>query len=41
MNAAAASSALDSTREPFRYDLVNVARECIAQLSGMLSELMQ
>ena len=35
MNAAAASSALDATREPFRYDLVNVARECIAQLSGM------
>jgi hypothetical protein len=32
-----AAAQVDLSREPFRYDLVNIARECIAQLTAPAS----
>jgi alpha-N-acetylglucosaminidase len=34
LNAAAASGAISKDNEPFRYDLVNLGREILAQMSG-------
>jgi alpha-N-acetylglucosaminidase len=38
LRAAAASDGIDTTREPYRYDLVNTGRELLARLSSPMSQ---